>query len=299
MVPNCSVTQALKWASQQLAAAGIQTPRLDAEVLLAHTLNREKSWLYIHPQFQLAPRQSAAFSELVSRRQAREPVAYIIGHKEFYGLDFWVNRHALIPRPETELLVETALAQASDINKTLSISGNSSKRLLIADVGAGSGCIAITLARHLTTARVLAGDISAQALQLARQNAVRHQVAAQITFLQGDMLTPLAASIDMIVSNPPYVSRPELKDVMPEVNRYEPQQALDGGPDGLDIIRRLVGQAAQKLGCPGSLLVEIGYRQGQQAKILAKDFFPDATIEIKKDLAGLDRLLVVQNIQAG
>jgi release factor glutamine methyltransferase len=161
-------------------------------------------------------------------------------------------------------------------------------------VGTGSGCIAISLAKNLPEATFLAIDASAEALQLARRNAERHGVAEKITFLQGNLLHPLTSAVDLIVSNPPYVSNPELAAAMPEVSRYEPHLALDGGPDGLDVIRQLLAQAREKLNPGGGLLAEIGSNQGQAVAQLAKSHFPTANVQIKQDLAGLDRLLVVE-----
>ena len=280
---HAEVREVLVTASQRLAAAGCATPGLDAELLLAHTLGRERTWLYMYPQHRLQADQLAKFDELLYRRERREPVAYLIGHKEFFGLEFQVNRHVLIPRPETELLVETALA-LYPANTTLKI----------VDVGAGSGCIAITLAKHLPGARVLASDASTEALLLARQNARYHQVADRVAFLWGDLLQPVGQPVDLIVSNPPYVSRAELTETAPEVRLYEPRPALDGGIDGLAVIRQLLTQAGKKLKPGGALLVEIGSSQGEQVIQLAGRHFAKAELTIKKDLAGLDRLLVVR-----
>jgi release factor glutamine methyltransferase len=276
---------------QRLAAAGCETPRLDVEVLLAHSLGQERSWLYTHFKEPLDPNKLDQFYHLLRRREQREPVAYIIGRKEFFGLDFVVNRHVLIPRPETELLIETALQLAT--HKLQITQGRS--QLIGLDVGTGSGCIAVTLAKMLPAVSFLALDISAQALNVARQNAVRHQVANRIIFLQGDLLQPLAGPFDLIVSNPPYISHAELATsiIQPEVKRYEPHLALDGGRAGLRPIRRLLWQAREKLRQGGYVLVEIGATQGQAVEQLAAACFPGAAIQIKKDLAGLDRLLLV------
>lgn len=270
-------------ASQHLAAAGCDTPLLDAEVLLAHSLGRERTWLFIYPQYVLPPDQLATFNELLSRRECREPVAYLVGRKEFFGLEFLVNQHVLIPRPETELLVETVLALYP-----------ADARLEIVDVGTGSGCIAVTLAKYLPRSVVFAGDTSAEALALAQQNAVHHQVTDRVTFLLGNLLQPLDHPVDVIVSNPPYVSRPELSQTAPEVQHYEPRLALDGGADGLEIVRQLLPQAGERLKPGGMLLLEIGSSQGVPALQLARRYFVKAEIELKKDLAGLDRLLIVR-----
>jgi release factor glutamine methyltransferase len=305
-----TVTNTLETATQQLARAGCDTPKLDAEVLLAHTLNTERSRLYLYPNAVLTPQQLDDFGQLINRRAVREPVAYLTGHKEFFGLDFLVNRHALIPRPETELLVETVLLnQQLRINpapfqaprgaatpERRSQTGLERKdRLFIADIGAGSGCIAVTLAKHLTRANVIAADISGQAIALARQNAARHQVSDRVHFVISNLLASLAGPFDIIVSNPPYVSQPDLLACMPEVAHYEPRLALAGGADGLEIINKLLTQAKTKLKSNGCLLVEIGWNQGEAVKNLARRYLPEATIEVKKDLAHLDRLLVVHH----
>jgi release factor glutamine methyltransferase len=297
----------LEAATQRLTAAGCDMPRLDAEVLLAYALQQDRTWLYTHPQFPLDDNQVNSFETLLRRREQREPVAYIVGVKEFFGLGFEVNPRVLIPRPETELLVETALHisgwRMADgrwrmANGESPISNFQSKiqnpKSKIVDVGTGSGCIAISLAKNLPEATFLAIDASAEALQLARRNAERHGVADRITFLQGDLLQPLTSAVDLIVSNPPYVSSPELAAAMPEVSRFEPHLALDGGPDGLDVIRRLLAQAREKLNPGGALLVEIGSAQGQAVEQLARLPFPTANIQIEQDLAGLDRLLLVE-----
>jgi release factor glutamine methyltransferase len=284
-----NIENVLKTATHRLTQVGCDTPYLDAEVLLAHTLYEDRTWLYVHHKACLDKNQLDTFDHLITRREQREPVAYITGHKEFFALEFLVNSHVLIPRPETELLVELIINNEQLIN--------SNEQLLIVDVGTGSGCIAITLAKYLRYASLLAIDVSYQALQVARQNAIRHQVLDRIGFLAGDLLAPLAAPVDLIVSNPPYVNQSELTDpyTTPEVNRYEPQSALNGGREGLETIRRLLAQANKNLKPGGSLIIEIGYNQGQTVTDLARTYFPMANIEVKKDLAGLDRVLIVQN----
>ncbi|HXW00555.1 MAG TPA: peptide chain release factor N(5)-glutamine methyltransferase, partial [Anaerolineae bacterium] len=261
---------------------------------------QDRTWLYTHPQFPLDDNQMNSFETLLRRREQREPVAYIVGVKEFFGLEFEVNPHVLIPRPETELLVETVLRISGwpMANGEWRMADLQSKiqnlKSKIVDVGTGSGCIAISLAKNLPDATFLAIDASAEALQLARRNAERHGVADRITFLQGDLLQPLTSAVDLIVSNPPYVSQPELVAAMPEVSRYEPRLALDGGPIGLDVIWRLLAQAREKLNPGGALLMEIGSNQGQGVAQLAKTLFPQALTWVAQDLAGLDRLLIVE-----
>ncbi|GAB4460776.1 MAG: peptide chain release factor N(5)-glutamine methyltransferase [Anaerolineae bacterium] len=284
---NFTVRAALQWAAPQIKQAGSESAQLDAEVLLCHTLRQERAWLFAHPHTPLSPAQSATFRQQVNRRLNREPVAYIVQQRAFFGLDFWVTPDVLIPRPETELLVETALQLAG---------AQPGAPLTIADVGTGSGCIAVSLARHLPRAVVWAVDISPGALAVAERNAKAHGVAGRITFAGGDLLAPLPGPFDVIASNPPYVAQADLTNpaTMPEVRRFEPHLALDGGPSGLQVIERLLCQAAEKLRPTGSLLVEIGFNQGQAARALAQRHFPKAAAQIKQDLAGLDRLLVVR-----
>lgn len=288
------LTHTLRLAAQQLTDAGCNTPQLDAELLLAHILDQDRSWLYRYPDAALSHQQLDVFQHLLQRRAAREPVAYIIGRKEFFALDFWVNQHVLIPRPETELLVETAL---EFVNHSLRIAGHIKSDFLVADIGTGSGCIAVSLAKYVPQAKIVAVDLSNQAIEVARQNAARHLVSDKVSFVVGNLLAPLAAPVDMIVSNPPYVSRSELvaPTTMPEVAQYEPRLALDGGERGLTKIAQLLKQAKTRLSAVGVMLMEIGFDQGERAGTLARYHFPQADVEIRKDLAGLDRLLVVEN----
>jgi len=286
-MPIASVAAVLTTAAKILSAAGCDSPKLDAELLLAYVLNQSRTWLLTHPEISLNNQQHKQFLSLVERRRQHEPVAYIVGQKGFFGLDFLVTPDVLIPRPETELLVETALEIASG--------WEADTMPTIADIGTGSGCIAVSLAKNLGRGNFFAVDVSAQALEVAYQNAAAHGVSSQIEFLQGSLLFPLLEPVDMIVSNPPYISRPELQadDMMPDVVQYEPNLALDGGESGLEVIEQLLTQATSKLKPRGSLLVEIGYWQGNVVKKLTQANFSAATVNIKQDLAGLDRLLVV------
>ena len=284
---RASLLQALKHASQILAAAGCDSSRLDAEVLLAHVVGRDRAWLYAYPEHVLSPSQLSAYQSLVSRRAEREPVAYLTGHKEFYGLDFAVTSDVLVPRPETEHLVQRAIHCGAA----------STSSPVIADVGTGSGAIGVTLAVHLPGAHVIAIDTSYPALAVARFNAVRHSVANRVSCLQGDLLVPLSGPIDFIVANPPYISGPELAVAPPEVSRWEPRAALDGGSDGLSVIRRLLAMASTRLRRGGALLVEIGAGQGAEVIKLARHHFPQAHVEIDRDYAKRDRLLVVRDVQ--
>lgn len=273
----------LHQARSLLAAAGCDTPELDAEVLLSHVLQRPRTWLYAHPTYRLNPEQMMAYQALIRRRAMREPVAYLTGHKEFFGLDFMVTPDVLVPRPETEGLVELILER---------IAGRG-HYMLAADVGTGSGAIAVCLAVHLSHIKVLACDISAAALAVAHRNVTKHQVERRVLCVQADLLPPCAAPFDLIVSNPPYLCQAELAAAAPEVRNWEPRRALDGGPDGLAVIRPLLAAAATRLHPRGLLVIEIGADQGRPVVELARRWFPHACARIRQDYAGRDRILVV------
>jgi release factor glutamine methyltransferase len=278
-------------------------------VLLAHSLGRDRGWLYAHSEYLLSPSQLSDYQALVARRANREPVAYLAGHKEFFGLDFIVTPDVLIPRPETEQLVEMALQVVRAGLVPIPRAGINHAPMAIADVGTGSGAIAVTLAVHLPEAHVFATDTSPAALAVARRNAARHGVADRVHCVQGDLLAPLKTSppaplsaaergkrrpFQLIVANPPYLSQADLAAAPPEVARWEPRAALDGGPDGLAIIRRLLAMVTDRL-CPaGALLVEIGAGQGADVLALARRYLAGATVEIARDYAGLDRVLVAR-----
>lgn len=274
-----TVADALTDASRQLAATGSDAPRLEARVLLEKVLGCSRVWLYQHLRDRLDPRQAAELQRLIERRRAGTPLAYLVGIREFYGRTFVVDERVLVPRPETELLVELAVAQL-----------RGSPPATVVDVGTGSGVIAISIALEVPRARVLAIDISREALEVARLNCERLGVEDRVQLHQGDLLEPLRESPDLIVANLPYVARPELEQLQPEVQR-EPALALDGGPDGLDIYRRLFAQASRR--CPDCrvVLVEIGESQGGAASRLASQHFPRHRVQILQDLAGRDRVV--------
>jgi release factor glutamine methyltransferase len=220
----------------------------------------------------------------VARRQDREPLAYILGRREFYGLDFIVDRRVLVPRPETELLVE----------RTLEWAGSRLCPLSLADVGTGSGCVAVVLATHQPQATIHALDASADALEVARANVTRHALACRVHLLQSDLLEQLPQQVDAIVANLPYVRSGELETLQPEVRDYEPQAALDGGPDGLAPMRRLLSQAAHHLQPGGAIFLEIGAGQGKATTELARHHFPRSSVGVLPDYAGHDRVLSLQ-----
>jgi release factor glutamine methyltransferase len=274
--------QLLRQARAALEEAGVETPQLDAELLLAHSLGTSRSQLYARSDEPLDSETMENFHSLVSRRIEREPVAYITGHKEFYGLDLLVDRRVLIPRPETETLVEVALTAARQRRFSL-----------LADVGVGSGAVAIALAVNLPHIEIYATDSSSDALAVAEENCRRHQVLDRMHLLQGDLLEPLPEPVELIVSNPPYVSTAELKTLEPEITKYEPVEALDGGADGLEQFRRVLAQAGPRLEPSGMLCLEIGANQALAVNDIVRGEFPRATVAVVRDLAGLDRVVVV------
>lgn len=286
-----TIGELLTLATHDLAATS-PTPRLDAELLLAHVLNWPRARLLAEYRHRPDAAQCSAFDQLCARRRAGEPVAYLVGHKAFYGLDLAVTPATLIPRPETELLVELTLAEAQRISAQRSAHHTAPGALTIADIGTGSGAIAIALATHLPTALIYAVDLSPAALAVAAENIARYGLTARVHLLQGDLLSPLPAPVDMIVSNPPYTI---LADVEPHVRAYEPHLALDGGPNGTDIYRRLLAAAPAALHQGGTILLEIGAWQGAAVVTLARAAVPDADVRIHQDLAGHDRVVVIRS----
>ncbi len=293
---------ALQTAILTLTQAGCDTARLDAELLLAHCLNVDRSWLYAHHRDDLDLSKEQLFQALVLRRRRREPLAYIVGHKAFFGRVFRVTPDVLIPRPDTEILVALAL---DILKKPNSLPDPSKEGALsspfqrtrgvypILDIGTGCGCIAISLACQGPAVQVIATDISKAALKIARDNARRHQVAPRITFVQADLLAGLSGLFDMILSNPPYIAAAEMRALAPEVRNYEPALALTDGDDGLQAIKRIVTTARQCLSPGGSLLIEIGADQGPSILSFAQRMWPEAQCRIEPDLAGRDRVLVM------
>ena len=277
-----NVRDILGWATAALKEIGIESPQLDAEVLLAHSLGLSRSELYVQLDGRPSAEAEETFRSLVARRLQREPVAYITGQKEFYGLGLQVDRRVLIPRPETETLVEVALTI-----------GRQNQIPLLAEVGVGSGAIAIALAVSLPWAEIYAIDSSSDALTVAEVNCLRHGVEDRVHLVLGDLLAPLPEPVGLIVANLPYVSQDELTTLAPDITEYEPLGALDGGPDGLDHIRRLLEQASPWLRPPGMICLEIGASQALPVNEIARKQFPAATVGLVRDLAGLDRVAII------
>ena len=281
-----TVGRLLSWTSDYLKKHGSDSPRLDTEVLLAHSLGCERIELYTRFDEQPAEEQRSAFRDLVRRRAEGMPVAYLVGHREFFSLPFRVTEDVLIPRPETEHLVVAAIDLARQV------AGGAA----VCDVGTGSGIIAVCLARQVPECRVTAIDISPAALEIARENAVAQKLAESIEFLEGDLLAVLPGepALDMVLSNPPYVADGEAGQMAPETRRFEPRQALFAGPNGTEVIERLVPQAAQRLRPGGHLLIEISPMIHDRARdILAADSRLER-LESIKDLAGHKRVVVAR-----
>ncbi len=281
----------LRQARERLAGAGVDAPALDAELLLAHALRRQRSWVLAHPEYLMTPSDHARAEQLLCRRLRREPLAYILGSQPFFGLDLLVTPAVLIPRPETEELVERAVDW---IKRRAAGRPDILTQLRVVDVGTGSGAIALALASAIPELRILAVDDSLSALAVAQQNALRLGLAERVRFLAGDLLLPFAGGFDLIVANLPYIPSAELPTLMPEVSQYEPRRALDGGPDGLDPLRRLLAQSRRRLNAGGALFAEIGAQQGRLALRLALTLLPDCAARVEKDLAGRDRILIIE-----
>jgi release factor glutamine methyltransferase len=271
----------LEKAHQRLKQVS-DTADLDAQVLLASILHRDRSWVLAHPEFELAIIDIAQLDNTLLQLQNSTPLPYITGRAHFYGLEFHITPDVLIPRPETELLVDYAIHWCQ----------KHQYHHLILDVGTGSGCIAISLAVHLPHTKIIAVDISMNALRVANYNAELHNVNEQCIFLQTDLITPISGKFGLICANLPYIPSSKLTSLT--VARNEPKAALDGGESGLVLIRRLLqysGLIADDRVC---LLLEIEAEQGVAASELARKYYPDAIIDVKKDLSGLDRLLVIE-----
>jgi release factor glutamine methyltransferase len=282
-MPATTVGRAVNAATQRLEEAGVSTARLDAQVILAHVLGVGRSWLFAHFEYALDPEQADQYTELIARRVRHEPVAYLIGRKEFYGLELQVDRRVLIPRPETEMLVDAVLELANDRGQS---------PLVVADVGTGSGAIALAVAANAENARIYALDVSTDALGVARANVAKHDNRWQVTLLHGDLLAPLPECADVIVANLPYVTSADYRTLDLDVRGYEPQIALEAGAQGLDVIARLLRQAPSHLNPGGTVLLEIGYNQGQALLDLVPQILPQARdLDLRQDYQGHDRMV--------
>jgi release factor glutamine methyltransferase len=286
------ISEAIDAGTKLLREGGISEERRTAALLLAHVLQLDRAQLLTGSNQQIKPDQYEAYLELVGRRARGEPLQYITGHREFYGLDFTVSPAVLIPRPETEFLVERVITLA----RRSPASGP-----VIVDLGTGSGCIAIALAVNLPRARIIATDISSAALNLARSNALRHGVGERIEFIEGDLFSPLAGrglegSVDFLAFNPPYVPEGSPETVQREVRDWEPAVALYGGSLGLDFYQRAMDEGGTYLKPGGCLVCEIGY---SQLEAVCRMIRPDAweLVEVTDDLQGIPRTLTIRRVE--
>ena len=292
-----TLANVLQIASTRLRAAGIDDAQLEAELLLRHALGVSREQLFVRLQEPMPAGIAERYDALLARRLTREPSAYITGHREFYGLDFACSPDALIPRPETELLVETAIdwARRNRSSSTLDPRPSTLGSLpLLADIGTGCGAIAVALAVHLPGARIVASDTSLPALRLARRNAEVHAVANRIDFVQASLLSSMRGRFGLIVANLPYIPSRTYSELPPEIREHEPPSALRAGRRGTALIEALLPQAASRLRPGGLLLAEHAWNQGGRLRDAACEAFPMAAISTRRDLAGRERMLVVQ-----
>ncbi len=284
-----TLAEAINSAAIQLSGAGITNARRDAEALLSHLIKKNRAWLITHGDDALDDEWRGLFKDTIQRRAKREPLQYIIGSQEFWGLEFMVTPEVLIPRPETELIIEATLAIIHDRNRPARI----------IDLCTGSGCIAVSLAKELPVARILAIDKSAKALAVAKENAAQHGVSDRIRFLDGDLFHPLEeldwyGLVDIIASNPPYVQSGDLDTLQPEVRDYEPEMALIAGPEGTELAAIIINTAPAYLKKTGALIMEMGLGQAEALRKMAGKTGAYTTPEIMKDLAGIERVIVAR-----
>ncbi len=282
-----------KWAGR-LNAQQVENPRLNAELMVAHGLGLTREKLYQDLHREIAPKEEAIIESLMQRRIQGEPLQYIVGHQEFWSIDLHVDARVLIPRPETELLIEQAVIVLSK--------APFKAPLRILEIGTGSGAIAISLARELKNAFMVATDVSNEALRLAKANARGAGVDQRIAFVQGDLFAPFRrvgdkGGVDVVVSNPPYVVRSEIGALAKEVKNHEPLTALDGGEDGLDFYRRIIDQAPAYLNDPGWLLLEMGQGQGASVSRLIRQRGAFQAPELVQDLAGIERVIKAEKLK--
>lgn len=276
-----TIQELLKWAAEDFANRGIDTPRLDAELLLAFALSVKRVDLYLRFDQVPDPEALGRFRDAVKRRRDREPVAYIIGLKGFHAIELVTERGVFVPRPETELLVDEAAARLKDTTAPL-----------ILEIGGGTGAVTLALAAALPSARLWATDLDPRAVELTRANARRLGFEERVAVIQGDLFAPVKDMVpfDLIVCNPPYVPHPELDRLMPEVRDHEPALALDGGPDGMDFIRRLIAEAPERMKALGWLMLEVG--EGQAAAVAAMAGAELHHESTRKDLRGVPRIVI-------
>mgnify|MGYP001419658243 FL=1 len=280
-----SLRQILQQTHHTLESYDIPDARLEAEVALMNVLQIPRQAIFSQQESEVTPQQEASLNEIIQRREQREPLAYILGYREFYGINLFVNTDVLIPRPETESLVEHTLFMA--------LMGMESAELVIADIGTGTGAIAINLGIHMPAARIYAVDNFDSVLDVTSYNVRTHNVSDRIKLLKGDLMDPVPEPVDVIVANLPYIPSKRISTLQPEV-QWEPIQALDGGEDGLDLIKRLLQQASQgSLKPNGVIILEVDPEQVPPIQQLAAELFPQSEVSVEKDLAQMDRMVVI------
>lgn len=287
-----TIIELIKWTTDFLQKHNIKSPRLESEVLLSHALNTNRLQLYLDFEKPIPSSELVNFRGIVKRRAKREPLAYIVGKREFWSLDFKVTRDVLIPRPDTELLVETTL---KTIEEERGKRDNHSWIPQIVDLGTGCGNIAISLAKELKDCQIYACDQSEKALKIAKENAVNHSTENIISFFKGDLLEPLEQlKVDFIVSNPPYIKATDIPFLSPEVCNYEPHLSLDGGEDGLHYYKELFNKAPEYLIQGGYLIMEMGFGQKDAINDLLGKQLAFQKLQFAKDLAGIDRVVTTK-----
>jgi release factor glutamine methyltransferase len=299
------VRAALKEAITRLRAAKVPSDTLAAELLLMHALGRDRTWLYTNPECRIDPSAADAYFKLIARRAAGEPTQYLTGKQEFWGLEFEVTPAVLIPRPETEHVIEVALERLGERGIKINMkTGAPSPALHVADVGTGSGCLAVALAHELPHAEIVATDISAPALEVARRNAAKHAVAGRIQFLQANLLESVFQEpqvtnqeprfYDLIVSNPPYIARTDAASLPVEVRYHEPHSALFGGTTGVEMYAQLIQQAGALLHRGGILVLELGHNSPDAVRKMFHAERRWANVSTTNDLAGIPRVMAAE-----
>jgi release factor glutamine methyltransferase len=285
-----TIGKILKWTEEYFQKYNIENPRLDAEVLLGYVLNKERIFLYVHFDQPLDSEELAKFKECIKKRAMKMPVAYITGVREFMGLDFKVTEATLIPRPDTEILVETAMERLGKIAGNEAGTGK-----CFADLGTGSGAICLSILNYMKEIEAVTVDISPKAIAVAKENAEKLAVSDRIEFLEGDFLKPLESKgkFTAILSNPPYIPKQDILGLEADVKDFEPMGALDGGIDGLDFYRQLLVKGANYIEDGGFLAIEIGINQSHAIMEMAKRNLMWGKVEVIKDLAGIDRCVVL------
>lgn len=285
-----TIGKILKWTEEYFQKYNIENPRLDAEILLGYVLNKERIFLYVHFDQPLDSEELAKFKECIKKRAMKMPVAYITGVREFMGLDFKVTEATLIPRPDTEILVETAMERLGKIAGNEAGTGK-----CFADLGTGSGAICLSILNYMKEIEAVTVDISPKAIAVAKENAEKFAVSDRIEFLEGDFLKPLEnkGKFTAILSNPPYIPKQDILGLESDVKDFEPIGALDGGIDGLDFYRQLLVKSANYIEDGGFLAIEIGINQSQAILEMAKRNLMWGKVEVIKDLAGIDRCVVL------